>query len=844
MRAARADHAVFVSGAVGSGRTTFALTLFRQLGFQFYWLTGSRALREVPFAVVSSLCSQIPQTRQAGAEPVAMIAALTSLAASTEIWILLDRAEQVDEHSAAVLAQLATAQNLHLVVASTGVRHLPAALGQLATLHQSHKVQIQPLDLQDADFLASHHVGGPVESITIRRLLHDCGGNPLHLRELLADAQQSSALRRAGEYWTLHPQWEPTGERITDLVNTVLQLQADSLRATVAQLALTGPLPLRTARRILGGAELDATLDAGLVRLTRNPASQARRVVELAPDLPGAAVVASLGQARLRRHLGEVIERARGLGLDRDVRTELSVHCHEVGYEPPFADLDTAVALALEAERHTAVLTLTEQLDGGHGGGEQSGLLAARALAQHASGDSAGALATLEVLLDGGDPTARMAAAQIRLALGEPQTADSLLAPQPQDPPQVAGFRLVVRHAGGVSGELEALQCAAQDAELPADVRMRALAQYCLALGYSGHTSRALDVLESVASMPVWVEASPAARGHLLAAVNPVLMQDGGTRQGLQDKLAPVTFRPSGLYGSQDLLARGSIELDQGHAAAALLSLGQAMSRALVCDPDRQLGIIAALRSHAAALLGDRLQVHENLALSRQHNTLPGKVLRLEAERALLPALAVAEGAHQARARLDALFAEAEARGQAMQCLRLRHDAWRLGLEEDTTTFSELAAGLEGHLAETLAGYGSALRSLDTELDTLIQRHIDHGRLLYAAELANHASELALTRGERARSSQLLGLCAEIARPLASVNSPRLGRARIDPLLLSDREFAACTRAARGESNTTIAAELYLSPRTVEGHLQRSYAKLGIRDRRQLIDDSAGTSSG
>ncbi|WP_421015460.1 response regulator transcription factor, partial [Glutamicibacter creatinolyticus] len=73
---------------------------------------------------------------------------------------------------------------------------------------------------------------------------------------------------------------------------------------------------------------------------------------------------------------------------------------------------------------------------------------------------------------------------------------------------------------------------------------------------------------------------------------------------------------------------------------------------------------------------------------------------------------------------------------------------------------------------------------------------------------------------------------------------PRLGRARVDSALLSEREYAACVRAAQGESNTQIAAALYLSPRTVEGHLQRAYAKLRIRDRRQLIDHDDSDSDG
>jgi DNA-binding CsgD family transcriptional regulator len=40
--------------------------------------------------------------------------------------------------------------------------------------------------------------------------------------------------------------------------------------------------------------------------------------------------------------------------------------------------------------------------------------------------------------------------------------------------------------------------------------------------------------------------------------------------------------------------------------------------------------------------------------------------------------------------------------------------------------------------------------------------------------------------------------------------------------------------AAAGRTNREISLELYLSLKTVEGHLSRAYAKLGIEGRSQL----------
>ena len=51
---------------------------------------------------------------------------------------------------------------------------------------------------------------------------------------------------------------------------------------------------------------------------------------------------------------------------------------------------------------------------------------------------------------------------------------------------------------------------------------------------------------------------------------------------------------------------------------------------------------------------------------------------------------------------------------------------------------------------------------------------------------------------------------------------------------LSEREHQVALAAAEGSTNKEIAAELFLSPRTVELHLASAYRKLGVRRRSEL----------
>jgi DNA-binding CsgD family transcriptional regulator len=57
---------------------------------------------------------------------------------------------------------------------------------------------------------------------------------------------------------------------------------------------------------------------------------------------------------------------------------------------------------------------------------------------------------------------------------------------------------------------------------------------------------------------------------------------------------------------------------------------------------------------------------------------------------------------------------------------------------------------------------------------------------------------------------------------------------------LTPQEEAVAALVAQGRTNRQVAAELFLSPKTVQYHLTRTYAKLGVRSRSELAALRAG----
>jgi DNA-binding NarL/FixJ family response regulator len=155
--------------------------------------------------------------------------------------------------------------------------------------------------------------------------------------------------------------------------------------------------------------------------------------------------------------------------------------------------------------------------------------------------------------------------------------------------------------------------------------------------------------------------------------------------------------------------------------------------------------------------------------------------------------------------------------------------------------FAGLAALTRAHATRASDPTGAAaLAEEAAHLLAARQQRLDVGRALLTAGLAHDAAGRADVARERLReATEVFHACGAAALAAQAVRERRrLGVRVASPggrqegaYGLSPREFEIAQLVTRGLTNQKIAGELYLSVRTVETHLSRVFAKLGVASR-------------
>ncbi|HMH94125.1 MAG TPA: LuxR C-terminal-related transcriptional regulator, partial [Streptosporangiaceae bacterium] len=154
---------------------------------------------------------------------------------------------------------------------------------------------------------------------------------------------------------------------------------------------------------------------------------------------------------------------------------------------------------------------------------------------------------------------------------------------------------------------------------------------------------------------------------------------------------------------------------------------------------------------------------------------------------------------------------------------------WALGMEAWSRALVSV-----GEAADSL--YREALdRLARTRLRVLLARaHLLYGEWLRRENRRTDAREQLRTAHHMLADMGADGFAERAARELRATGERARKRTADAPVLLTAREAQIARLAGDGLSNSEIAAQLFMSPRTVEYHLHKVFAKLAIKSRNQL----------
>ncbi len=338
------------------------------------------------------------------------------------------------------------------------------------------------------------------------------------------------------------------------------------------------------------------------------------------------------------------------------------------------------------------------------------------------------------------------------------------------------------------SGEFEQADKLARHAQSESRPRRfrTAEAEFLLTLAISLSMQGALrDAEAEVRTALSLAEGEPWPRRPEAAACLVSVLLDQGRADEADDvvrRFAGAEIQPSAFEALSLLEQRGRLRSQEGRAAEALsdfLLAGQRAESLGVCSP-----AVTVWRSEAALLL------------HREDRT--AEAVRVASENAELARAHGAPWTVGSALRIEALV------GPTTQRIER--------LEEAVEYLDHSPAQLQ--LAVALADLGCALRAAEassTRARTVLRRAADIAFRQGASPLATRsATELRLS-GARPRRLALWG-----------------------PGALTSSERRIVELATAGLTNAEIADELFVSEKTIEGHLVRAYRKLGVRSRREL----------
>lgn len=836
-----------VAGPAGIGKTRLVLEAANGSKRHLWWMAVTGETGTIPYGAFHPLVPELGEALTfAGATSASSVIRRKLSEEPSPRLLVVDDAHHLDQASAAVVHALAKSHEIPVVATIRDGERVPGAITSLWKDLGLERMEIRPLVRLDTDNLISILLDGVADGRTLNRIWKMARGHPLELRELLLSAVESGTLRRVDDVWTMRGSFKPTS-RLVELVEDRLgRLEERELSAAEA-LAYGEPIDIQLLASVASPDVIEHLERTNVIRVLRTGAN--------------------VTQATMAHPLyGEVLRST----LPATRRSAL------------------AAALAQAATRegvHTPdpLLVATWRLDSGDAGAEELESAAISAVGRMAW-DLALRFGTASLEIEPSYMGHGCVAAALA-ELGDPQQAEAhlLMARDLVDDPAMLAWNTIsiadvwFYHAGRMEDALELVRKEASRTTDPA-VRDDVVSALAINLMMYGNIQEVVelsrDVLESSepssSALLMALVASSSADGlrlrpgevrsavetaiplveenrHRFANAEDILQAAlcvaelasadlGAARAILDERLLLALERDSGdlpgfwtMQNALVLLYEGEARKSYETQLEALLLLDRYDS--WLSKPLAQVGA-----AHAAAIRADASVARHHLGeLAPEMRDVPRIRARVRHVEALLVSMenGLSAGAAAALAAGD----QAAEDDHLLWAVEAWHLAVRLGDPGLVAArLADSAADRPGTVASLYHAHASALSADDpVALEQVVRNFHRGGFDLFAAETASQMSGIHRRREEGPLARRAAALALELLPEDSGVRTPAFVESPgLTPLTRREREVALL--AAGGSTSKEIADRLFISVRSVDNHLSRTYAKLGVVGRAELLD--------
>ncbi len=832
---------VVICGAAGVGKTRLArevLARAQAAGERTNWITGTESARPLPLGAFTGSITEAPTDTAPNVGR--LINSFVAQQRQGRVLIGVDDAHLLDGLSAHVVHQLAQTRGPRLVVTMRTGEAEPDAVTALWKDGLLARLDLEPLSEAGTRSLIESTLGGAVDARSAQRFWKLTGGNALFLRQLLKDQVDAGRMRQVAGVWM----WDErvaVSQSITDMVGRQLGELSEGTALVLDTLSQCEPLPVDVLCKLAERSDLEAAERLHLVTVER---SGNERMARLAHPLFGELRRASAGEMYLSRIRGKLAE---GLGNKPDDDMQSTVRRALLTLE---SDLPADTELFVDAARFAMTLLDLELADrfasaAVRAGSSDAPEVQVMNLVLRGRGDEAEKFLH-EISADGREDAHRWStvrAANLIWTLGRPDDASAILeslAAGTESPGEIASRQAVEACVDAVSGRCAAAAEKARAAMDSADVddfhAMMASFALTMALGALGQADELTAVAEKTlkrastsfqtSHMRFWYGGVYARACRLTGRIDECV--------AVAKRLADSARDVPGLAYANLASLIGQAHLVSGDLTGAVKILHEALAG--VEHHAVTTGLRFASRfslAEAHAKLGQAADADEVLAEARDR--VPAEYVYMHTALSLATGWALAANGYltDAVATVREAATQARDRGQPTHELACLQAMTQWGDASMAGRARELADELSLPLADAIARHVESVAAKDGE--GLLKASADYqalGDRVTAADAAAQAAVAFSQSQQRRRRLYAAAIAQGLSDECGGISTPALRSPTGHPLTERQREIVEL--AVAGMSNKDIAKRLFMSVRSVEGHLYRACQRVGANSREEL----------